>query len=124
MLPSSIELTQDDRRVLVDIGFIALSAGLTSRALAIFRGVQVAKPSEEAGFIGEALVHLGQGDPKRAVDILQALSPSDAATLFLGIALARLGDKTEARELLLSVINTPGGSMHGPAAEAALAELG
>ena len=123
LLPPTIQLDADDRRMLVDIGFIALSAGLDQKALAIFEGVQVARPNEEAGFIGEALVRMARGDAAKAVEILRRLPPSDAATLFLGIALQKLGALDDAREMLLAVVNTPGGSPHAETARVALAEM-
>jgi Flp pilus assembly protein TadD len=119
----TVELESEDARALADLGFIALSRGLDRHAAAIFEGLQAARPNEEAGFIGRALVDLARGDVESALRILRALPPSDAALTFLGMALIRHGDKAEARDTLGEVIrNDPDGS-HGATAKAMLAEL-
>ena len=119
----AVELESKDARALADIGFIALSRGLDRHAAAIFVGLQAARPKEEAGFIGGALVDLARGEVEAALRILRSLPPTDAALTFLGMALIRHGDKAEARDVLGEVIrNDPDGS-HGAMAKAMLAEL-
>ncbi len=96
----------EDVRNLVDIGFIAVSRGLDSKAEAIFAGVRALRPREEAGFIGGALVDLYRGECAEAVSKLRSLQPTDAAQLFLGMALARTGDQGEASQILANVART------------------
>ncbi len=123
MLPSSFDVAADDMRTLVDLGFIALSAGLLRQAGTIFDGVVAARPEGEAGHIGLALVSLAQGRTEDAVRRLRARPPSDAVLTFLGMALARMGERDDARAALRAVVETPGGSPHAATAAALLAEL-
>jgi hypothetical protein len=115
-------LETDDVRTLVDLGFIALSRGLDRHADAIFAGVRVARPGQEAGILGGALVAMLRGDLAAAVKALRTIPGSDAGRVFLGIALARQGDLGEARELLKEIAETPGSSA-AALAEASLAAL-
>jgi hypothetical protein len=119
----AVEIESEDVRALADLGFIALSRGLDRHAAAIFEGLQAARPNQEAGFIGRALVDLARGEVEAALRTLRSLPPSDAVLAFLGMALIRHGDQAEAREVLGAVIrNDPDGS-HGAMAKAMLAEL-
>src|SRR5690606_7570784 len=97
-------LQTEDTRLLTEIGFIALSAGLHEHAGLIFRGVEAARPGQEAGPLGRALVHMASGELDSAVQILRALPPSDAALSYLGLALARRGDEAEAKAILQRVV--------------------
>lgn len=99
-------LETDDTRLLTEIGFIALSAGLESHADQIFRGLEAARPGQEAGPLGRALVHMARNELDDAVAILRSLPPSDAALSYLGLALARRGDATEAKAILQRVART------------------
>jgi thioredoxin-like negative regulator of GroEL len=121
---SDAELTSEDVRNLADVGFLALSHGLIGHAAAVFEGLRAARPAEEAGVIGLAMIHLANNQPDAAVAGLKALPPSDAALTFLGIALARLGDLGEARQKLAMVIRTAPGTPHAELAQSVLAELG
>jgi Flp pilus assembly protein TadD len=95
-----------DVRLLVDIGFIAQSRGLIGHAAAIFDGVLTLRPKAEAGAIGRALCDLQAGDCTAAIERLRRAPPTDAARLFLGMALAQLGDTSEARRVLSDVVAT------------------
>ena len=117
------ELEADDVRMLVEIGFMALSAGLTAQAQAIFAGVKAARPAQEAGPLGLALTAMAQGDLPAAVAILRTLPPSDAALTYLGLALARSGEREEARRLLGEVLETAADPSFAELAGGALAEL-
>ena len=101
----------DDVRALTDIGFIALAYGSFDRAAAIFEGVQAARPAQEAGFIGRALVHLSQSQTETAIKMLRGLPPSDAAQTYLALALYRHGEEDEARAILSDIVQTD--SRHG-----------
>src|SRR5262245_58595274 len=109
--------------MLVDIGFIALSRGLDQHAITIFDGVRVERPDQEAGPIGIALVHLLHGDLEKAVDVLRKLGPSDAARTFLGIALARQGAVSEARNILTDVAKTTADAAFARLAQETLTSL-
>jgi hypothetical protein len=113
-------LEPDDVRLLVDIGFMALSRGLDGPAAAIFAGVAAARPAQEAGPIGTALVQLHRGEVEAAVRGLRALPPSDAARLFLGLALGRQGAAAEARAVLADVAATATDPAHARSAQAML----
>lgn len=93
-------------RALVDVGFIALSRGLDRHAEVIFRGVAAARPDNETGPMGLALVELLRGDPATAARMLKSLPPSDQVLTFYGLALMRLGDRTGAAEVLDRLVAT------------------
>jgi hypothetical protein len=98
-----VELKPDDVRTLVDLGFLAVSYGLSDKAAPIFAAVRATRPTQEAGFIGGALVSLARGEIDGAISALRALPPTDAARTFLAIALNRSGDREAAREILTDV---------------------
>lgn len=118
------EMTAEDVRTLADLGYIALSRGLDQHAMAIFQGVQIERPQQEAGPIGIALVHLLRGELDTAIKMLRGAGPGDAARTFLGIALARHGEIEEAKRLLANVAATAKGTSHGNLAAETLASLG
>jgi len=118
-----IELKTEDVRALTDLGFIAVSHGFDDKAAAIFAGVRVARPTQEAGFIGGALVSLARGEIDAAVNALRSLPPTDAARTFLAIALNRSGDRAAAREILTDVVKTAGGTPYATLARQLLEEL-
>ncbi len=99
-------LETEDTRLLTEIGFIALSAGLDGPAEKIFLGIEAARPGQEAGPIGRALVSMSRGELDAAIAILRALPPSDAALSYLGLSLARRGDSAEAKAILQRVART------------------
>lgn len=116
-------LETEDTRLLTEIGFIALSAGLEGPAEKIFRGIEAARPNQEAGPIGRALVHMARGELDPAIAILRALPPSDAALSYLGLALVRRGDGAEAKAILQRVARTSSDAAFIDLASAALEEL-
>jgi thioredoxin-like negative regulator of GroEL len=101
-----IEFKSEDVRMLAELGFAALSRGRNDEAAAIFAGVQAARPTQEAGFIGSALVHLARGEVDAAIRTLRSLPPTDTARTFLAMALHRGGDRATAREILADVAVT------------------
>ncbi|WP_062012805.1 tol-pal system YbgF family protein [Aureimonas sp. AU4] len=105
MLDSEVPPLLDvaDTRLLVEIGFLALTAGRFSEAREIFEGALAARPSEEAGAIGIGLTALAAGDVPQAVRHFRALPPSDAASAYLGLALLKAGEREEAERLLRDV---------------------
>lgn len=99
-------VTSDDVRLMADIGFIAFSRGFHREAAAIFRGLMAARPSQEAGPIGLALVHLMRDEAAEAIAILKKQPPSDAVLTYLGLAQSRIGDIAAARRNLTEVAGT------------------
>jgi len=110
--------------MLVDIGFMALTAGRLDEATDIFNGVAAARPGEEAGPLGLALVRMATGDLPAATAILKGLPPSDAALTYLGIALARQGDRNAARRALAAVAAMPPDNAFAGLAGSAMTEFG
>lgn len=110
----------DDVRCLADLGFMAIMRGAPDIAATLFSGVVAARPSQEAGHIGLAMVHLHQNEVAAAVGVLRSLAPSDPVRLFLGMALARQGDVGEARAVLSELVASAAGT---PPAESAAAIL-
>jgi tetratricopeptide (TPR) repeat protein len=109
-----------DARLLAELGFIALSAGLDRDAAAIFDGLRAARPREEAGPLGLAMVHMARGELDDAVTLLRRLPPSDAAQTYLGLALVRRGDLDEAQTILERVARTAPGTPFADLARAVL----
>lgn len=116
-------LESDDVRTLVEIGFMALMRGQAEAAAEIFAGVVAARPAQEAGHIGTALVQLHRGDPEAAAATLRRLPPSDAARLFLGLAVSRTGRIAEARAILADVASAAAETPHSASARAMLDAL-
>ena len=116
-------LDTEDTRLLTEIGFIALSAGLDGPAERIFGGIEAARPGQEAGPIGRALVQMARDELDAAITILRALPPSDAALSYLGLALARRGDGVEAKAILQRVARTASDAAFIELATAALEGL-
>lgn len=100
-------LGTDDLRLLVDLGFTALMRGQIETAGTLFNGVAAARPDLEAGMIGQALVMLARNEVDAAVAQLRKAPPSDDVMAFLGMALARQGDKAEARRVLALIEALP-----------------
>lgn len=116
-------VTGEDLRMLADVGFSAVSRGETATAQAIFAGLTAARPDNEAGPIGTALVHLQRGEAETAAAILRRFPGSDAAQLFLGIALHRGGRRDAARTVLEALVGTALDPAPAEAARAALEEI-
>lgn len=115
-------LDAEDVRYLVEIGFIALAAGAHAEAEIIFEGVKAARPAQEAGPLGIAMVAMARGDFEAAVRKLRAMPPEPAALTYLGIALARCGERHLARTLWKSVVSGAAGTPFFALAQAQLAE--
>jgi hypothetical protein len=111
-------IDKEDVQLLADIGLLALSYGKLETAETIFKGVQAARPANEAGPLGLALANLARGDVAAAVETLRKLPPSDPVQLYLGIALLRSGDKRAAEEIFSDLIKTAGGTAYGDIAAA------
>ncbi len=95
-----------DVRTLVDLGFIAVTRGLDKHATAIFDGIRAVRPDEDAAYIGPALLMIQKGDMNGAIKLLRSRPPSDSIRLFLGMALLRHGDISDAIDVLQDVIAT------------------
>jgi hypothetical protein len=114
----------EDVRLLVDIGFMTQSRGLIGHAARIFDGVALLRPEQESGAIGRALCDLHQGDFTSAINRLRKAPPTDSARVFLGMALARSGDRAEAARVLANVIDTAENPATTDLARGLLASLG
>ena len=109
-------LNSDEVRMLVDLGFVAVTRGMEAQAAAIFDGVQAIRPDQDASYIGPALILMNKGDVASAIKLLRSRPPSDSIRLFLGMALLRLGEIAEGEAVLHDLVAT--------AREPALVELG
>ena len=99
-------IESDEVRMLVDLGFVAVTRGLDKQAQAIFEGVRAVRPNEDAAYIGQALLLIQQNNLSGAVKILRSRPPSDGIRLFLGMSLLRLGDISDAMDVLQDVVKT------------------
>lgn len=122
-MEDEVLMESDDVRAMVDIGFMALSAGLNRHAAAIFAGVVAARPRQEAGALGLAMVHLAEQRPEAAITLLKPLPPSEAVLTYLGLAQARHGEREAAGRSLRGVIASAPGTSFAAVAEAAIAEF-
>ncbi|MGV8938758.1 MAG: hypothetical protein ACOH2J_16690 [Allorhizobium sp.] len=116
-------LDTEDVRAMVDLGFMALSAGLSRDAEAIFEGVRAARPEQEAGMLGLAMVRLAENRPEAAVMLLKPLAPSEAVLTYLGLAQARCGEKHAAGCSLRGVIASAPGTPFAELAGAAISQF-
>ena len=116
--------TGEDRRMLAELGFYAVGGGLPGLAERIFAGLELLCPpgSEggEAVRIGLALAAMGRDEPETAVEILRRAQPTDAVTVYLGVALAKAGEQAEAREVLEDLLATGPDPNHAGLAQATL----
>lgn len=119
----ALVLDTNDVKLLVELGFVALSAGLLKEAEVIFTGVKSARPAGEAGPLGLALLRMAQGNLDEAISILKAQRRSVAAKTFLGLALARHGDRKQAQKTLQGVIDRASGTSFAELATVGLHEL-
>ncbi len=117
------EVKKDDVQLLTDIGFLTLSYGKLDSAKKIFEGVKAARPDNEAGPLGMALVDLARGDIDTAIGTLRSLPPSDSAQLYLALALLKSGEKQEAEDLLTDLSRTANGTPIGEIASNYIADL-
>ena len=99
-------IESDEVRMLVDLGFLAVTRGLEKHAQSIFDGVRAVRPDEDAAYIGQALLHIQQNNLSGAVKLLRSRPPSDGIRLFLGMALLRLGDIADAEDVLQDIVKT------------------
>lgn len=122
----SPEITQvfstDELRLLVNVGFVAISKGEPGVAADIFVAVRLLRPKQEAGYIGGALAALIAGDPDAAVQLAESAPDTPAARAFRGLALLRSGDVRRARGSLRSVIEDVPSSAFAVLAEQLLDE--
>ncbi|MEM7693051.1 MAG: hypothetical protein AAF318_01260 [Pseudomonadota bacterium] len=93
----------DDVRLLAEIGFLALSKGLTVEAERIFEGIAAVRPGQEVSAIGRGLTALAKGDANAAVTILRAGPKTDAVATYLALALAKAGETDAAKAQLTDI---------------------
>ena len=116
-------LTAGEVKLLTEMGFIALSSGLSREAEAIFLGVKAARPHGEAGTIGLAMLRLAENRIDEAIALLRAQRRSVASRVYLGLALARQGNIRLARKTLQSVVERAPDTSFAALAAAELQEL-
>ncbi|MGV6876590.1 tetratricopeptide repeat protein [Pseudochelatococcus sp. B33] len=98
-------LETEQVRLMTELGFAALMQGRDTEAERIFLGVRAARPEQEAGPIGLAMLALGRGDPDAAIDLLRGFSTHERALTFLGLAYYRKGDTERAIRILNTAID-------------------
>lgn len=119
--------TGNDRRMLTELGFFAMGAGLSRVSDQIFSALEVlcdgGSEGSNAARIGLAIAAMARDEPQAAVDILRRSPPSDAITAYLGIALAKTGAVNEAKEILSELVAGDPESPHADLAKDMLATL-
>lgn len=92
-------------KLMAELGFSALMQGRADEAQTIFLGVRAARPEQNAGPIGLAMLALGRDDPDTAIGLLKDLKSDEQALTFLGLAYFRKGDKERAVKILNAAID-------------------
>jgi hypothetical protein len=64
-------LQPDDIRLLSDVGFVAVAAGLHRQAVDTFAVLQLLRPHRAFPYIGEASSHFNEGQPEEAEKVLR-----------------------------------------------------
>lgn len=98
-------LEAEQVRLMAELGFTALMRGRDEEAESIFLGVQAARPEQEAGPIGLALLALKRSDPDTAIGLLKEFTADERALTFLGLAYYRKGDTERAARILNDALN-------------------
>ena len=104
-------LNSEELKLLADIGFIAVSRGLSNHAGAIFDVIREMRPEQEAGFLGHGMIKILEGNASEALKDLEAAPKTDGVLTFLGIAYIQTGNAQKGKELLeevtASAVGTP-----------------
>ncbi|MES3002906.1 MAG: hypothetical protein V4787_19610 [Pseudomonadota bacterium] len=102
----NLPLTDDDLRLVAQIGFIALESAQVLHAQVIFDALRVIKPEKSLPWIGLSQVQLGLGRAQEAVRMLRKAlveHPADGDLLaYLGLALREAGHERESNAVLQS----------------------
>ncbi|MFD2249681.1 Tfp pilus assembly protein PilF [Pseudochelatococcus lubricantis] len=107
----------EDVRLLASLGFIAVMRSRDAHARAIFEGVMAARPEQEAGAVGLAMLHLKDGEYDRAIELLRPFSFSETALAFLGLSFFRKGDRERAMKILRDAVVLSSGGDGGAFAQ-------
>lgn len=97
-------LETEQVRLMAELGFAALMQGHDREAERIFRGVQAARPEQDAGPVGLAMLALKRGQPDAAIDLLKGFKTDERALTFLGLAYFRKGDTERAVKILNTAV--------------------
>lgn len=98
-------LHTDQVKLLAELGFIALMRNMDDNARKIFKGVEAARPEQEAAAIGLAMLDLKTNNIDSAIDRLKKFSSSEKALTFLGLAFFRKGETAKAVKVLNDAIS-------------------
>lgn len=96
-------------RLLIEIGYIAMSQGLHSQAQQIFTAMRTRHPLQLAPVLGQALLKLNQNDAAGALKVLRGFSTTqekDMLQAYQAFCLMQLGHRNEAEQLLNPLINS------------------
>lgn len=99
-------------RLLMEIGFVGMEAGLADDAIKVFDGVQAVRPDSEMPLIGRSIVQMSVNRPEDAVATLETATKMNPKSLFvksyLGMALKLAGKSWKGRAVLNDVVATKG----------------
>ncbi len=96
----AIKLNTEALRLFAEIGFMGLGRGQPGAAETIFAMYENQRPGEEVGAIGSAMTAMAADRADVALSHLQAAEQTPPIMAFSVIALARIGDKKRAAELV------------------------
>lgn len=98
-------LSSEQVKVLAELGFTALMRDMDEQALTIFKGVEAARPGQEAAAIGLAMLDLKKNNIDSAINHLKKFSANEQALTFLGLAYFRKGEVAKATKVLNDAIS-------------------
>ncbi|VTU22732.1 hypothetical protein H6CHR_01846 [Variovorax sp. PBL-H6] len=115
---AAFPLNREDLQLLAQIGFFAAQSNQQGAAAALFSALRVVRSDAVLPLIGLALADMGAGRPAQAAKFLrdEALRkhPGDPELCaFLGLALIQAGRGTEARSVLLPMVDRERGAGNG-----------
>jgi hypothetical protein len=101
-------LTNEQIRLLAEIGFMAAGIGQSARAEKIFSAIAVLRPNTAAPYIGIAMARLNARDFEGAIRVLRddgmkAVQDNAEIRVFLGLALGLANRAAESERVLRQV---------------------
>ncbi len=112
-------LSDEDRRLLAEIGFLSIVLGLPDPARRIFEALPVNPKTRVVKAVGQAMAAVVAGKAADAVRLLRdgelAHQPGDPdLTSFLAVALLASGHRQQALQLLQPIATGRGGEQYTP----------
>jgi hypothetical protein len=100
-----MDITGENVRLLMRLGYWSVWHGLFAEASALFTGAQAARPASDVPLVGQAVLAMAMHQPAAAVALLQPLAKSgtqlsELGEAHLGCALCLADQEAAGREIL------------------------